>query len=91
LDAPLVGASSFFVLFNENMKVLDLHGTRHEKVKNLVQEFVLLNETPLKIITGKSTFMKSIVKEVLEDYGLFYFPEHYSNFGAYIIQDKTKI
>ena len=73
------------------MKALDLHGVRHHKVKDIVENFILLNETPLKIITGNSTTMKSLVKEVLETHGFYYFPEHFSNFGAYIIQDKTKI
>jgi hypothetical protein len=50
---------------------------------------VLSNETPIKIITGNSHKMKVIVKEVMEKYEMYYFPEHFSNFGAYIIQDKT--
>jgi hypothetical protein len=33
--------------------------------------------------------MKIIVKEIVEKHEMIYFPEHFSNFGAYIIQDKT--
>ena len=61
----------------------------HNEARNLVEEFVLSNETPIKIITGNSHKMKVIVKEVMEKYEMYYFPEHFSNFGAYIIQDKT--
>jgi DNA-nicking Smr family endonuclease len=71
------------------MKILDLHGKTHNEARNLVEEFVLSNETPIKIITGNSHKMKVIVKEVMEKYEMYYFPEHFSNFGAYIIQDKT--
>ena len=71
------------------MKVLDLHGKTHREAASLVEDFVLLNETPIKIITGNSRKMKLIVKQIIEKYEMHYFPEHFSNFGAYIIQDKT--
>jgi hypothetical protein len=71
------------------MNVLDLHGTTHREASSLVEEFILKNETPLKIITGNSYKMKIIVKEIVEKHEMIYFPEHFSNFGAYIIQDKT--
>ena len=35
-------------------KTLDLHGVKHEDVDRLVENFVLLNEVPMKIITGNS-------------------------------------
>ena len=41
------------------MKELDLHGTRHEEVERLLENFILLNEPPLKVITGNSTYMQS--------------------------------
>ena len=40
---------------------LDLHGIKHEDVERLVENFVLLNEPPLTIITGKSEMMGHIV------------------------------
>ena len=46
-------------------KQLDLHGVRHQDVERLVENFVLLNELPLRIITGNSTKMLSLVSEVL--------------------------
>ena len=42
-------------------KTLDLHGVRHADVERLVENFVLLNEPPLTIITGNSHRMQEIV------------------------------
>ena len=47
-------------------KQLDLHGVRHQDVERLVENFVLLNELPLRIITGNSPKMLSLVSEVLD-------------------------
>ena len=51
---------------------LDLHGIRHDEVDRLVENFVLLNETPLNIITGNSTMMRELVVEVLEKHKFVY-------------------
>ena len=52
----------------ENQKnVLDLHGIRHDDVERLVENFVLLNEPPLTIITGKSEMMGHIVTGKLSE------------------------
>ena len=51
---------------------LDLHGIKHEDVNRLVENFVLLNETPLNIITGNSTMMRELVVEVLEKHKFVY-------------------
>jgi len=45
----------------DRKKVLDLHGVRHVEVERLVENFVLLNEPPLKIINGNSDMMRDIV------------------------------
>ena len=42
-------------------KTLDLHGVRHIDVERLVENFVLLNEPPLTIVTGNSDRMRQIV------------------------------
>ena len=47
------------------MNKLDLHGVRHNDVERLVENFVLLNEPPLTIITGHSDRMKQIVVNIL--------------------------
>ena len=46
-------------------KTLDLHGVKHEEVDRLVENFVLLNEVPMKIITGNSEKMMLITLDVL--------------------------
>ena len=46
-------------------KTLDLHGIRHSEVNRLVENFVLLNEPPLTIITGNSQRMMEIVVNCL--------------------------
>ena len=51
---------------------LDLHGIRHDAVDRLVENFVLLNETPLTIITGNSIMMRELVVEVLEKHKFVY-------------------
>ena len=47
-------------------KRLDLHGVKHEDVDRLVENFVLLNEPPMKIITGNSDEMRKLAVKVLE-------------------------
>ncbi len=47
-----------------NMKKLDLHKKRHSEVDRLTENFVLLNELPLEVITGKSNKMISIVESL---------------------------
>jgi DNA-nicking Smr family endonuclease len=48
-----------------SVETLDLHGLRHHQVELLVENFVLMNEFPVKIITGNSPTMKQIVQSVL--------------------------
>ena len=48
------------------MKKLDLHGIRHSEVDRLVENFVLLNNPPLEIITGHSDKMVELVRDVLD-------------------------
>ena len=46
------------------MKELDLHGFRHEEVDRIVENFVLLNDLPVRIITGNSNKMIRLTKKV---------------------------
>lgn len=79
------------LFINENkMKILDLHGLGHNYVEIKVTNFVLMNEPPLKIITGDSPRMRELVFKVLEEHNFDYHPEHGLNYGAFIIRDKTK-
>lgn len=57
------------------MKKLDLHGIRHEHVKGAVIHFVEGNWSSgktVKIVTGNSNTMKSLVISVLNEYKLDY-------------------
>ncbi len=48
------------------IKELDLHGIKHEEVDVLVENFVLLNKPPMRIITGNSDEMRKLAVKVLE-------------------------
>ena len=50
--------------------ILDLHGVRHNDVERLVENFVLLNEPPLTIITGNSDKMSNIVLSTLNKHSI---------------------
>ena len=67
----------------EVIKELDLHRVRHEEVDRLVENFVLMNEPPLTIITGKSHIMRRLVRKVLDKYNIQY--EQWNNPGEYKI------
>ncbi len=65
------------------MKQLDLHRIKHEDVEVLVENFILLNEPPLTIITGKSHMMRRLVREVCDKHDIKY--EQWNNPGEYKI------
>ena len=54
------------------MEILDLHGIKHNDVDRLVENFVLLNSLPLRIITGNSDKMKELVTNVLNKHDIRY-------------------
>ena len=68
------------------MKELDLHGYYHHEVQTMVENFVLMNhgEIPLRIITGKSEFMRNFVIQVLNEHNYhFDIPPH--NHGEIVV------
>ena len=69
------------------MKILDLHGKKHEEIEVLVENFVLFNDCPLEIITGNSVIMQKIVKSVLEKYEFHYSYSNDLNLGSILITD----
>jgi hypothetical protein len=71
------------------MDQLDLHGIRHEQVPRLVENFVLLNDLPVRIVTGNSFIMKKIVTEVVETFGLKASVESDWNLGALIVTNRS--
>ena len=64
-------------------KTLDLHKIKHDDAERLVENFVLLNENPLTIITGNSDNMKKIVVDKLKQLNIKY--EQWANKGEYKI------
>ena len=75
------------------MKKLDLHGVRHEDVKNEVHRFINANfndEITLKIITGHSPKMVELVSKVLDGYRMSYrVGGYFGNQDATITIDLT--
>jgi hypothetical protein len=66
------------------MNELDLHGLKHIEVEDEVENFILINEPPFKIITGKSDEMRRMVKKLLDYYEYdYYIPAH--NAGEIIV------
>ena len=64
-------------------KVLDLHGIRHEDVERLLENFILLNEPPLKVITGNSDYMRYALESFCCKHYIGY--ERWANWGEYTI------
>lgn len=88
---PPSGGVLFYTTYIEcDMKTLDLHGIEHLDVEIRVINFILMNETPLKIITGDSYMMRQIVFTILHEHEFEYYPEFHTNYGAFIVHDKRK-
>ena len=51
---------------------LDLHGIRHSDVDRVVENFILLNDSPMRIITGNSDRMTELVLTVLHRHDIEY-------------------
>ena len=64
-------------------KVLDLHGVRHGDVERLLENFILLNEPPLKVITGNSDHMRYALESFCSKHKVSY--ERWANWGEYTI------
>ena len=66
------------------MKELDLHGVRHEEVERLLENFILLNKPPLKVITGNSDYMRDAVESFCRKHDVIC--ERWNNWGGYTIR-----
>jgi len=63
---------------------LDLHGLKHLEVEGEVENFILSQIPPFRIITGKSEEMRRMVKNMLDYYEyVYYIPAH--NAGEIIV------
>lgn len=67
--------------------ILDLHQTKHENAYQKIYHFLFVNAPPVKIITGKSSKMRQIVFDCLDELELTYHDENWINFGCLIILD----
>jgi hypothetical protein len=67
------------------MDTLDLHGVRHHKVELMVENFILLHDPPLRIITGNSPSMKSMVFRIVENYDFSWSYENDFNLGSIVV------
>ena len=66
------------------MNELDLHGVSHYDVRDVVENFILMNDTPFRIITGYSERMRNLTQNILNKYKLkYYTPAH--NAGEIIV------
>ena len=55
-----------------SLNQLDLHGIRHSDVDRVVENFILLNDSPMRIITGNSDKMTEFVLTVLHRHNIEY-------------------
>lgn len=67
------------------METLDLHGVRHHEVDRLVENFVLLSQLPVRVITGSSLSMRTITTGVLDRHGLRWEYESHWNLGSIVV------
>ncbi len=69
------------------MKILDLHGLRHQEARDACHIFINDNwGQELKIITGNSSLMKNIVCEILIFYKLKYTLDNPYDMGYIIVR-----
>jgi len=56
------------------MNRLDLHGFKHIEVPRILEQFIYdqinRDSKEIEVVTGNSIRMKSIVKEIADDYGM---------------------
>ena len=64
---------------------LDLHRKTHEQADSIVEEFLSFYETPMRIMTGNSSKMKSIVHKHCKALGLVANEESPYRQGALIV------
>jgi len=73
------------------MQTLDLHGLYHEAVQRHVENFILMNETPLKIITGHSQRMEELVIAIVERHDFHFHHERLTNHGCLIVTENFSL
>ena len=67
------------------METLDLHNKRHSEVERIVEDFLIFNSLPVKIITGNSDKMKQLVIDVVKKFGFYCHYENLRNYGSLVV------
>ena len=68
-----------------NLETLDLHRIKHADVEERVCKFLNWTEPPCRIITGKSSEMRTIVEKIVDRYGYACYTESALNYGSLLI------
>ena len=67
------------------METLDLHNKRHSEVERIVEDFLIFNSLPVKIITGNSDKMKQLVIDVVKKFGFYCHYENLRNYRSLVV------
>lgn len=75
------------------MRVLDLHGIKHQRVKKVIDDFIWdcikSDISQIKIVTGNSSDMKEESCSIIKEYG--FSPSKFFNYNSYYIVDLKSI
>jgi hypothetical protein len=69
------------------MEILDLHGKKHHQVDEEIRRFLNFVELPCQIITGNSSTMKRMTKDIVKEYGWLCRERDSYNYGTLIIME----
>lgn len=68
------------------MKQIDLHGTKHAQVFDIISNACSQYETPFIVVTGRSILMKAQVAEAVQPFGLK-IRDHINNPGRVVVYE----
>ena len=68
------------------MKIVDMHGIRHQDVEGVIVSACAQYDAPFIVITGKSSIMKNLVREAANLMGL-YTRDAIGNPGRVVVTD----
>mgnify|MGYP003122208840 CR=1 FL=1 len=70
-------------------RTLDLHNTKHHCIEEKVKKFLNWAELPVRIVTGNSIKMKTLVIAIVKEYS-WHHREELGNTGCLIIEEKEQ-